>query len=286
MFLFKWSDLGSKDWWLDKLAEVGKWLAVNGFRFIIALIVMLLALKVVNIFTKKLYKRLINSNADKTLSKVCFNVITKGLKVIIVIMFLAYIGIETASISALIASLGVGIGLAMEGALSNLAGGILIIITRPFKLGDYIEAQDVSGTVEDIRIFYTDIVTTDNVVIKIPNGTLANGVITNKSIKDTRRVDEVFSVAYGTDLEKAKALIIDVCEANELVFKDPKPFCRINKHNDSGLDIICRVWCKSSDYWTVHYYLIEEILKVFELNDIEIPYNKLDVNITNNDNKE
>ncbi len=281
MFLFEWSDLTSTSWWLERCEIFVDWFTKKGLKFILGLFVMLIALKIVNIFTKKFYKGLIKRNADATLAKVAFNVITKGLKVIIIIMFLGYIGIETASISALIASLGVGVGLATQGALSNLAGGIIIIITRPFKLGDSIEAQGVKGSVEDIRIFYTDIVTPDNVVIKVPNGSLANGVIVNKSVKDTRRVDEVFAIAYEADFAKAEAIIIDVCNKSEKIFKDPEPFCRISNHGDSSIDLTTRVWCKAEDYWDVHFYLLEEVKKALELNNIEIPYNKLDVNINN-----
>ncbi|MGM9971818.1 MAG: mechanosensitive ion channel family protein [Anaeroplasmataceae bacterium] len=281
MFLFTWSDLTTKDWWMDKLADFLVWITTKGVKFVLSLIITLIALRIVNIFTKKFYKSLMKKNADKTLARVLFNVVTKALKILIIIMFLGYIGIETASISALIASLGVGIGLAMQGALSNLAGGILIILTRPFNIGDYIEAEGKSGTVEDINIFYTNIVTPDNVVIMIPNGSLANGVIVNKSIKDTRRVDEVFSISYESDYLKAEAVIIDVCKANDKIFIDPAPFCRISSHSESSIDLTTRVWCNASDYWDVHFYLLENVKTAFEKNNIEIPYNKLDVNLLN-----
>lgn len=279
MFLFEWADLKTKAWWMNQAEKVINWLATKGVKFILALIVTFFALKIVNIISRRFYKKLLKSKADATIARVSFNVLTKVLKVIIILMFLGYIGIETASISALIASVGVGIGLAMQGALGNLAGGIIIILTRPFRLGDYIEAQGKSGTVENIHIFYTELVTPDNIIVMVPNGILANGVIVNKSVKDTRRVDEVFAISYESNFEKAEAVIIDVCSKNDKIFKDPAPFCRISNHADSGIELTTRVWCKSEDYWDVHFYLLENVKKALEKNHIEIPYNKLDVNL-------
>lgn len=270
-------DLTSKEWWLEKWEDVKEWATTNGVRYLIALIVTLICLKIIDIICKKFYKRLIKKQADATLAKVLISVTSKVLKLLIFLMFLAYIGIETASISAIIAACSVGIGLAVQGALSNFAGGILIILTRPFRIGDFIEAQGKAGTVEDIRLFYTEIVTPDNVVNMIPNGILANGVITNKSIKDIRRVDEVFPIAYTSDFRKAEAVILDVCKKNKLIFTEPAPFCRISAYSDSSVDLVCRVWAKASDYWDVHFYLLEEVMKALNVNKIEIPYNKLDV---------
>jgi len=288
MFLFKFNDLKSGSWWNEQWDNhIFPWIKGPFFKFICALIVFLICVKIVDVICKKILKSLLSKNADSTLSRVLFNLLSKGLKVLLFVMFLAYIGIETASISALIASLGVGVGLCLQGALSNFAGGLLIIITRPFRIGDFIEAQGQAGTVEDIHICYTDIVTTTNVVVKIPNGILANGVIVNKSMKDTRRVDETFSISYDTDFAKAEAVILDVCAKNDKIFVDPKPFCRLSCHNESSLDLICRVWVKAEDYWDVHFYLLEEVFNAFKLNDIEIPYNQLDVNFKdlNKDNQ-
>lgn len=270
-------DLTSKSFWLDKWEDLKRWATTKGVQYLIAFIITLICLKIIDIICKRIYKRLIKKNADKTLSKVFTSLLSKGLKIIIILMFLAFIGIETATVSAIIAACSVGIGLATQGALSNFAGGILIILTRPFRLGDFIEAQGKSGTVEDIHLFYTEVVTPDNIVNMIPNGILANGVIANKSIKDTRRVDEVFPISYATDFKKAEAVIEDVCKKNKLIFTDPEPFCRISNYGDSSIDLVLRVWVKSEDYWTVHFYLLEEVKKAFDKNKIEIPYNKLDV---------
>lgn len=270
-------NLSSKEWWLSKWEDVKEWATTKGVRYLIAFFVMLICLKIIDLVCKRFYKRLIKKQADATISKVFIGITSKALKVLVFLMFLAYIGIETASVSAVIAACSVGLGLAVQGALSNFAGGILIILTRPFRIGDYIEAQGKAGTVEDIHLFYTEIVTVDNVVNMIPNGILANGVITNKSVKDTRRVDEVFPISYAADFKKAEAIIIDICKKNKLIFSDPAPFCRISNYSDSSIDLTCRVWVKSSDYWDVHFYLLEEVKNALDINGIEIPYNKLDV---------
>ncbi|MCR5706214.1 MAG: mechanosensitive ion channel family protein [Acholeplasmatales bacterium] len=274
-------DLTSKDWWLGKWEDLKEWATTKGVRYLLAFFVMLICLKIIDLVCKRFYKRLIKRQADATISKVFVGIASKALKLVVFLMFLAYIGIETASVSAIIAACSVGLGLAVQGALSNFAGGILIILTRPFRIGDYIEAQGKAGTVEDIHLFYTEVVTVDNVINMIPNGILANGVITNKSMKDTRRVDEVFPISYDTDFAKAEAIIIDICKKNKLVFTDPAPFCRISNYGDSSIDLTCRVWVKASDYWDVHFYLLEEVKKAFDLNNIEIPYNKMDLYVIN-----
>ena len=274
-------NLSSKEWWLSKWEEVKEWATTKGVRYLIAFFIMLICLKIIDLVCKRFYKRLIKKQADATISKVFVGITSKALKILVFLMFLAYIGIETASVSAVIAACSVGLGLAVQGALSNFAGGILIILTRPFRIGDYIEAQGKSGTVEDIHLFYTEVVTVDNVVNMIPNGILANGVITNKSMKDTRRVDEVFPISYDADFKKAEAVIIDICKKNKLIFTDPAPFCRISNYGDSSIDLTCRVWVKATDYWDVHFYLLEEVKRAFDLNDIEIPYNKMDLYVVN-----
>ena len=196
--------------------------------------------------------------------------------------FIGYVGIETASISAVIASIGIGISLAVQGTLSNFAGGVIIIVMRPFKIGDYITSNGEEGTVEDIKLFYTHIVTNDNKAVVIPNGSLANNVIVNASAKETRRVDIIAQAAYGTDVAKVKEIVKKVCSENELVFKDPAPFVEMCEMNESSLDFTVRVWCNRPDYWTVKFALLDAILKAFNENGIEIPFNQLDVHVSGN----
>lgn len=286
MFLTEEATTSTVDW-VDKLDglldTVVQWATTSGIRLILSVLILFISFKIVNSLTKKIYKKLQKKNVDATIAKVTYNALKLGLKAIILVCLVGYVGIETASISALIASIGVGISLAVQGTLSNFAGGVIIILMRPFKIGDYITSNGESGTVEDIKLFYTHLVTPDNKVVMIPNGTLANNVIVNYSEKESRRVDVVMGIAYGSNVELAKKLISDIIARNELIYTNPKPFITLGNLGESSIDIYVRVWTKNSDYWTVNFYLLDEIRKAFEENGIEIPYNKLDVTILNQD---
>ncbi len=265
---------------LDSTTVQGQ-IALAVIKVIIALLVMFITFKIVNAITKGIYKKLKKKGRDETLSRVGTQAARIILKILIFVCLIGFVGIETSAIAGLIASLGVGISLAVQGTLANFAGGVIIIIMRPFKIGDYITSNGESGTVEDIKLFYTHIVTPDNKAVVIPNGTLANNVIVNASAKETRRVDLVASVAYGSDVTKVKQLIMQVCAAHELVFKDPAPFVELSNMGDSSLDFTVRVWCNRGDYWTVNFALLNSILDTLKENGIEIPFNQLDVNIKN-----
>ena len=186
---------------------------------------------------------------------------------------------DTSGLAAVLASLGVGAGLAINGTLSNFAGGILLLITRPFKVDDYIEAAGYSGTVEEIMIVNTKLRTPDNKVVFIPNGTLSTTSIVNYSAKDTRRHEFVFSISYKEDFEKAKAVIKQICTDHPLVLETPEPFVRVSKHNESSVDLTARVWVNKEDYWTVNFDVLEAVKKAFDENGIEIPYRQLDVHM-------
>ncbi|MDE7264152.1 MAG: mechanosensitive ion channel family protein [Anaeroplasmataceae bacterium] len=257
------------------------WCTTTGIRLIVGLLLLFIIFKITNILTKKLYKRLQRKQADETLSRVGTQSIRIVIKLVCLVCFIGYIGIETASITALIASAGVSLGLALQGSLSNFAGGIIIIVMRPFRIGDKITTNGESGTVEDIHMFYTVLVTPDNKVIHVPNGSLANNVIVNSSIKETRRVDVVMSIAYDADLNKATDAIFDVCKENALIFTDPEPYVGIKEYSSSSVDLNIRVWCNNKDYWTINNYLLVEIKKAFDEQGIEIPFNQVEVSIKN-----
>lgn len=265
--------------WNQLLNNVIKWASTTGIKVLVALLILVLSFNFINFITKKIYKKMKKRHLDETISRVALNITRFILKLVILVCLVAYVGIETASVSAIIASLGVGISLAVQGTLSNFAGGVIIIIMRPFKLGDFITSNDHSGTVEDIKLFYTSIITPDNKVVLIPNGTLANNVIVNVSTKESRRVDVVMPVSYSTNIEKAKKIIKKVCAQNEEIFKTPEPFIKIGEYGDSSINIFVRVWTKNSSYWDVNYYLLDEIKKAFDKNGIEIPFNQIDVTI-------
>lgn len=258
------------------------WCMSTGVKLVIGILVLFLLFKIVNLLCKRLYNSLQRRNADETLSKVCVQILKMFLRVVLVVTFVGYIGVETASISAVIASAGVGISLALQGALSNFAGGIVIIFTRPFKIGDYITSNGESGTVENIKIFYTELVTVDNKKVLIPNGTLANNVIVNVTANPTRRVDITLPISYDSDIAIAKKCILDLIEKDERIFRDPAPFITISEYARSQINITARVWTKTSDYWGVYWNLFNNIKTEFDKNGIKIPLNQVEVNIKNN----
>ena len=270
--------------WASLLETFLSWCLGTGIKIIISLVILAVSFRVINVIARKIEKRAKNDNKhDKTITKVLTYIGKVGAKAIIVICIVGYLGIDTSGLTALVTSLGVCAGLAVNGALSNLAGGVLILFTRPFKIDDYIEVEgsDISGTVEDIQIVCTKLRTPDNKTIYVPNGTLSNSNIINYSEKDTRRIGFTFSISYDNDFERAKAIIMDVCTSHDLVLPDPAPFVRLAEHGQSSLNITARVWVKSSDYWTVHFDILEAVKKSFDENGITIPYNQLDVHIKN-----
>lgn len=259
------------------------WGLNTGIKIVISVIILLVSFRIITVVSRKIENRLKkNDKLDKTIVRVLTYCGKIGARVIVVICLIGYLGIDTSGLTALVTSLGVCVGLAVNGALSNLAGGILIIFTRPFKVDDYIEVEgtnNVSGTVEDIRIVTTKLRTPDNKVIYVPNGVLSNSNIINYSEKETRRVDFVFSVDYSNDFEKAKALVAAICESHALVLSDPAPFIRVSEHGANGVTITTRVWVKSNDYWTVKFDILEAVKKTFDESGITIPYNQLDVHV-------
>lgn len=261
------------------IQEVITWITTEGLKLVIGLVVLFIVFKIINVIAKKFKKGMEKKNRDKTITSVGYSIIRKGLKLVAFLVFLGYIGIDTAGVGTVIASLGVGVGLAVQGSLSNLAGGLVILLMRPFRIGDYIEAQGEGGTVEEIRVFYTYLTTPDNRVVMIPNGTLANGSIINYSTKELRRVDFKFSISYDEDFDKAKKVIHEVIENTDKVLLDPAPFVRVHSHGESTIDIVARVWSKNEDYWGVYFDIMEGIKKSFDSANIEIPYNQLDVHI-------
>ncbi|MBE6635087.1 MAG: mechanosensitive ion channel [Ruminococcaceae bacterium] len=250
-----------------------------GIRIIFAVIALIISFKIINVIASKIEKSGDKEKYDKTIMRTLAYIFKIGAKCIIAVCLIGFLGIDTSGITALIASLGVCFGLAVNGAVANIAGGVLLIITRPFKIDDFIEAQGYSGTVEAIHMTNTKVRTPDNKVVFIPNGPLSNGNIVNYSIKPTRRLDLTFSISYDADFEKAKAIIADICDSHELILKDPEPAIRVGAHGDHAIDIGTKVWVNGGDYWTVNFDLLESVKLAFDKEGIEVPYNQLDVHI-------
>ena len=264
------------------LNTVINWATHTGVKIIIALVILFIAFKVINFVAKKFTKKFQdNPKDDKTLTKTFIYIGKIALKILVVVCLIGYLGIETSGISALIASVGVAAGLAINGTLANLAGGVMILITRPFRVDDFIEAQGEQGVVEEIKICYTKIHTLDNRTIYLPNSALSTGTIINYSEKDLRRVDLEFSVG-GNDPEKVRNILLDVCKNEEKVLSDPEPFARTTDYGaGNGVKVTLRAWCKGADYWDAYFNLLDGVRKAFEENKIVIPFQQMDVHIKN-----
>ena len=266
-----WEEIGS---------TIMSWIMNTGLKIVIAIIVLLIAFRLINVITRKLQKKAeAKGKLDSTLARVLFNVIRIVAKILVVVCLVGYLGFDTSGIAALIASLGVAVGLAVNGALGNIAGGILILVTRPFKIGDFIECAGYTGTVEDIRLCATKLTTLDNRVIIIPNGTASGSTVVNYSVKDLRRVDQTFSISYQNDFGKAKEILAAIMNGHEKVLKDPAPFVRVSAQGTSSIDLTTRAWVKAEDYWTVYFDMLEQVKARFDAEGIHIPYQQLDVHV-------
>jgi len=250
-----------------------------GLQLIGAVIVLAIGFPLANMVSKMVQKAMSIRTVDPSLNTFMKQAVNMSLKILVGISAASIAGVETTSFIAILGAAGFAVGLAFQGSLSNFAGGVLLLVLRPFKVGDFITAAGESGSVEELGIVYTTITTPDNKVITIPNGALANTSITNFSAKDVRRVDLVFGTSYDVPVKKAKNAIEAVVSSHDLVLKDPSWMIRLGAHNASSLDYTVRVWAKSADYWTVHFDLMEAIKEKFDAEGIEIPYNKLDVNL-------
>ena len=198
--------------------------------------------------------------------------------IILLIIIISVVGIDTSSFIALFASAGVAIGMALSGTLQNFAGGVMVLLFRPYKVGDYIEAQGQAGTVKEIQIFNTLIQTPDNRIIIVPNGPLSTGIINNYSREATRRVDFSFSISYGDDYELAKRVLLDIINKDERIAKTPAPFVELGSLGASSINITVRVWCDAADYWGIFFDMNKAVYKTFPEKGLNFPYNTITVN--------
>ena len=261
---------------IDTVMEMG---ASFGLKLVEAIIVLLVGFKLVKVVKKFLRQSPKLAKLDTGLRTFLASASSILLYVLLIITVAMIIGVPVTSFITILASCGVAIGLALQGSLSNLAGGIMILLFKPFKVGDYIEAAGETGTVNEISVMYTEILTLDNKRITIPNGSITNSVIENYSSETTRRVDLTFNTAYSNDVDKVKEVIMGVVEKHPAALKTPEPFVRLSGHKESSLEYTVRIWCKSADYWDVYFDTMENVKKAFDENNIQIPFNQLDVHI-------
>lgn len=272
-------DIVSLERVLEKLYE---WVITRGVNVFFGVIFLSIGWKVINKTLKRIRRILESKNADPTITRFLDNVMNVTLKTVLIIIILQYIGVNLTGLTTIVASAGVALSLALKGSLANLAGGVIILVARPFNVGDFIETTEHSGVVEKISIFYTYLVTFDNKQILIPNGILTDSSIVNYSSKEIRRVDLTFSVSYEEDVIRVKNVLINILKNNELVLEEPEFFVGISMHGDSAINFIVKAWCKTEDYWTVYYDLLETVKIKFDEEGISIPYPQMDLHVKKN----
>ncbi len=279
----------------DSAAEIGDYLSgifdiiaeyviSYGGRLIVALILLLIGFRIIKILNKKIAKAKVFEKIEASSRNFMFKVLDVAAKILLVILAASIMGVPMASVVAVIGSAGLAIGLALEGSLGNIASGVVLMVTKPFKEGDFITVGGDGGTVDDIGIFYTTLTTPDKRRIVYPNSAVAGATIVNVSAEKERRVDLVFTTSYNADVQTVKNCINAVIDSHPLIMQDPEPFVRLSKHADSALEFTVRVWADAADYWTVYFDLLEQVKAGFDAKGIEIPYPQMDIHIKENKN--
>jgi small conductance mechanosensitive channel len=248
-----------------------------GPKLLLAIVVLIVGLWVIKGIKKVVAKAFQKGNVEISLQRFLISLINIGLKIVLLISVASMIGIATTSLVAMLGAATFAVGLALQGSLSNFAGGVLILLLKPFKVGDTIEAQGFVGKVHEIQIFNTLIKTFDNKMIYIPNGTLSNGNITNYSHEPIRRVDMTFGISYGDDIKKAKEILKSLVDNDSRIMKEPAPLIAVSNLGDSSVDFAVKVWCDTAEYWNVFFDMQENVKITFDKEGISIPFPQTDV---------
>lgn len=265
----------------DALAKIEELIAVYGLKILASLLILLIGRWIAILIRNLVRKILEHRNVAPLVASFVTHVTYIALLTFVVIAALGNLGIQTGSFIAVVGAAGLAIGLALQGSLSNFAAGVLIVIFRPFKVGDYIDGAGVSGTVTEIQIFNTILTSIDNKLIIVPNAKLTGDNIINYSANDTRRVDLVIGVGYGDDLDKVRKVIKEVLDAEDRLLDDPAPVIAVAELGDSSVNFAVRPWCKTSDYWDVYFGITEAVKKRFDAENISIPFPQRDVHLFN-----
>ena len=260
----------------DKISD---FVVAYGVKFLMAILVLIIGLWLINRFVRVLNKGFAKKDLDETLRPFIANLIAWTLRILLIVSVASMIGIQTTSFIAVIGAAGLAIGLALQGTLANFAGGFLILVFKPFKAGDLIEAQGYLGVVEEIQIFVTKILTPGNRQVIIPNGVLSNGSIKNLTAKGQVRVDLVIGISYNSDIKKARDILIDVMKSQKQVLKDPEPFVGVLELADSSVNLAVRPWCHPDDYWDIYFNTTELGKLALDENGIVIPFPQHDVHM-------
>ena len=261
---------------LDTLPEK----ALNlGIRIGLALVFFFIGMQLIRLIRKIIRKSMNRAGAETGVIQFVDSFVKASLYIILILTLASSFGVDAASIVALLGSAGVAIGLAVQGSLSNLAGGVLILLLKPFKVGDYIVegSSGKEGTVKEIQIFHTILTTADNKLIYIPNGSLSSGVVTNYSHQETRRVEWIIGIDYGEDYEKVQKIVYEILAADKRILKEPAPFVALHALDASSVNVVARVWVNSGDYWGVYFDINKAIYETFNEKGINFPFPQLTV---------
>jgi len=246
-------------------------------RIIMAGLVLLVGWYLIKQLVAYVQKRLEKSSLEASLNAFLTSLIKAALLIILIITVASMLGLEVTSLIAVLAAATFAIGLALQGSLANFAGGVLLLLLKPFRVGDYIEAAGYAGTVQEIQIFYTVLHSPDNKKIVIPNANLSNNSTVNYTANEIRRIDFKFGVGYGDDLQKVKEVLLGLAQEHPLIFSDPPPQVVLGEHGDSAIIFLFRVWCKTGDYWSIYFELQEKVKLRFDEVGINIPYPQMDL---------
>ena len=248
-----------------------------GKSILLAAVIFIAGRFLISVINRLVVQMMERRKIDATIQSFLRSFINILLTILLLISVVSALGVNTTSFAALLASAGVAIGMALSGNLQNLAGGLIILLFKPYKVGDYIDAQGVSGTVKEIQIFHTVLTTPDNKIIYVPNGSLSSGSVTNYSISALRRVDWTIGVEYGTEIEKVRQTALDLIKKDSRILTDPAPFIALSALADSSVNITIRVWTKNEDYWGVFFDMNQNIYEVFNKEGIAFPFPQVTV---------
>ena len=268
---------------MEQIINIIKTYALDfGYRLTGAILALIIGLWIIKKFVEAVAKIMHSKNVDDSLQPFLRSMLNISLKALLVISVLSMLGIEMTSFVAILGAAGLAIGLALSGTLQNFAGGIMILIFKPFEVGHVITAQGHTGSVFEIQIFNTILKTPDNKHIIIPNGGLSTGSMVNFSKEATRRVDWTFGIGYGDDIDKAKEVLSTLIKTDSRIKQDPEPFLAVSELGDSSVNLAVRVWVDASDYWGVYFAMNESVYKTFDKEGLSIPYPQMDVHVQNN----
>lgn len=268
---------------LEALTHYASQLAITyGLKLLGAILALIVGFWLVGRLKSALVRLMERREVEPSLRSFLKSFLSVALKILVIITVLGMVGVQMTSFIAMLGAAGLAIGLALQGTLQNVAGGVIILLFKPFKVGDFIEAQGYMGTVAEIQIFNTLLTSVDNKVIIIPNGGLATGSLTNFSKKDTRRVEWTFGIGYGDSYDKAEKVIQRLIDADSRILRDPEPFLALSKLNNSSVDIVVRCWVNAENYWPVFFEMNKNIYTQFAAEGISIPFPQMDVHVFGN----